>query len=132
MTIANRCWRRISSATGLAILALTLIAVERAEAEDDHIPFPELQTETYCRELVAKMLDPAEQKQEYLKCMGEELLRSISARPYWDLLSGKKQRWLVERHYKEPRHQTYGTLQKYLEVEIGHACMARELDCQKK
>lgn len=110
------------------LLVLTLLYTQSASAKD--IPFPELNTEVFCRELVSKMLDKSEQQLEKDKCLADEAALKRKLKPLWHLALPQSQQYLIAQHYKEERHQTYITTAQYIAQGVGLACMDGRLDCR--
>lgn len=111
------------------LIVLMLSCAQSAFAKDD-VPFPELNTEVYCRELVSKMLDKAEQQVEKEKCLADEAALKRKLKPLWHLALPESQQDLMAQHYKEQRHQTYVTAGHYTAQGVGLACMDGQLDCR--
>lgn len=97
---------------------------------DDFVSFPEFQTETFCRNLVSKMLDPNEKSTELNKCMANELLIKIRAKHWWWILPAKEQKYILNTQFSEPKYQTYLMLEKHLASAIGEACLKGKIACQ--
>lgn len=111
------------------LLVFTLLYAQCAYAKDD-VPFPELNTEAYCRELVSKMLDKAEQQVEKDKCLTDEAALKRKLKPLWHLALPQSQQNLIAQHYKYQQHQTYITTAHYAEQGVGMACMDGRMDCR--
>jgi hypothetical protein len=115
-----------------AVLALSLLlacAASSASA-DEEFPFPELQTEVYCKTLVEKMLDENERATEHTRCLAQEAFLKGQLEPWWPFLDPRTQRMIVKSHYREPKYQTYITLLQYTASAIGDACLSRRIECK--
>lgn len=115
-----------------AVFALCLLlgyTTSSASAEEEY-PFPQLQTEVFCKGLVARMLDANEQAAELKKCLVQEMFLKGKLEPWWPFLGRKTQRMIVKAHYRLPEHQTYITLLSYTSSAIGDACLSGRIKCQ--
>lgn len=113
----------------IAILSIFLSATASAYGEES-IPFPQLQTEAYCKILVSKMLNPIEKETELGKCLVYELNLKAKLEPWWPILPPKTQKYILNGHYKDPANQTYITLLGYTASTIGDACLSGKIACK--
>lgn len=111
------------------MIVLMVLYAQCAAAKDD-VPFPELNTEAYCKDLVSKMLDKNEQRVEMEKCLADEAALKRKLKPLWHLALPQSRQYLIAQHYKEGRHQTYITTAHYTAQGVGLACMNGRLDCR--
>lgn len=111
-------------------LGLSLICVASPASSEEEYPFPQLQTDYYCKTLVAKMLDAKEQATELTKCQIQETLWKARLEPWWSFVDPRTKRMIVKVHYKEPKHQTYITLLQYTSSAIGIACLSGQIECK--
>lgn len=113
----------------IAICLLFVCTISSASAEEEY-PFPQLQTEVFCKDSVARMLDANEQAAELKKCLIQEMFLREKLEPWWPFLGHKTQRMIVKAHYRLPEHHTYITLLSYTSSAIGEACLAGRIKCQ--
>lgn len=115
------------------VTGVALLAIASAAHADEAIPFPDLETNTYCTELVSKMLDANEKQLEFQKCLTQENALKEATRPYWKYLTPKAHKFVVDRHFKEPKNQTYITVLGYVGSAVGEACMiTKKLICSPR
>ncbi len=110
------------------VVCLVLLLTQSAQA-DGQVPFPELNTEAYCTDLVSKMLDKAEQKIELNKCLVDEAALKLKVETFWRFANPASQRYVIQNHFKDERNQTYMTLASYTERGVGIACLEGRVDC---
>jgi len=111
-------------------LCLLLVCTTSSAFGEENYPFPQLQTEVYCKASVAKMLNPNEQATELNKCRAQEAIFKIRLEPWWTFVAPKTQKMIVTRHYDEPEHQTYATLYQYIAMSVGEACLFGKIPCE--
>lgn len=112
------------------LIAVLLLVLGRSAFAGQEVPFPELNSETYCRELVAKMLDKDEQRAENEKCLAGEARYKSKLSPLWHLLPPDTQKMVIDQHFQEEQHHTYGIAAQYVAQGAGKACIDGRLACE--
>ena len=110
------------------ITAMALLATGVPSHADSEIPFPQLNTEVYCSELVSKMLNKDEKKVEFDKCMVQENDLRTALQPYWPLVRPKIRQHIMK-YFTEPQFETYFTVYGFdpkLSTELWSAASSTE------
>ena len=110
------------------IFLAALLAAPLAHAADE-LPFPELDTEGYCTELVSKMLVKAEQQVEKEKCLTDETTMKAKLQPFWYLVESSERARLMRDYMREVMFQTYWTVESFVAYALGKACLDGRVSC---